>query len=316
MQIKKRIRRLGGCGRETPVPGHLRFFRSGVRPRLRARAECHYRALSGRPDIGHAVPAVPAAGSADQFAAFGLSDCGCRNASAACCRAASSDPLPRCGSACCSMAGLLLHLGAKLSLRRSFGIVAADRGIKIEGPYRLVRHPMYLGYMLVHLALLLAGPLWWNATIFALTWILLSANLGGGKGSQPERRLPRLPGQNALPALSGALLRRTQHGGLCCSSSTCSTQLFFFASSSSPRSGLFPAHRARKSCGRVWGWTRCIPLVRHLHPQRPRGRGRRRIGGMDCDPGPLPPWIAAQPFWLQVLLCTSSRTLDSTPHTG
>jgi protein-S-isoprenylcysteine O-methyltransferase Ste14 len=69
------------------------------------------------------------------------------------------------------MAGLLLHLAAKLSLRRSFGIVAADRGIKVEGPYRFVRHPMYLGYILVHLALLLAGPLWWNAAVFAVTWI-------------------------------------------------------------------------------------------------------------------------------------------------
>jgi protein-S-isoprenylcysteine O-methyltransferase Ste14 len=69
------------------------------------------------------------------------------------------------------LAGILLHLGAKLSLRRSFGIVAADRGIKNEGPYRLVRHPMYLGYMMVHLALVLAGPLLWNMIVFALTWV-------------------------------------------------------------------------------------------------------------------------------------------------
>lgn len=69
--------------------------------------------------------------------------------------------------------GILLHLGAKLSLRRSFGIVAADRGVKVEGPYRLVRHPMYLGYIMVQLALLLAGPSVWNAVIFALTWVML-----------------------------------------------------------------------------------------------------------------------------------------------
>lgn len=72
-----------------------------------------------------------------------------------------------------AVAGILLHLGAKLSLRRSFGIVAADRGIKVEGPYRLVRHPMYLGYIMVQLALLLAGPLWWNAVLFTLTWLLM-----------------------------------------------------------------------------------------------------------------------------------------------
>lgn len=102
------------------------------------------------------------------------------------------------------VAGQFLHLGAKLSLRRSFGIVAADRGIKVEGPYRLVRHPMYLGYMLVHLALLLAGPLWWNAGIFAFSWLafllriaaeerLLSQN-GDYRAFQAKTRFRLIPG--------------------------------------------------------------------------------------------------------------------------
>jgi protein-S-isoprenylcysteine O-methyltransferase Ste14 len=69
------------------------------------------------------------------------------------------------------LAGMMLHILAKLSLRRSFGIVAADRGIKAEGAYRFVRHPMYLGYMMVHAALLLAGPSLWNAVVFGLTWL-------------------------------------------------------------------------------------------------------------------------------------------------
>lgn len=72
-----------------------------------------------------------------------------------------------------ALAGILLHLGAKLSLRRSFGIVAADRGIKVEGAYRFIRHPMYLGYMMVHLSLLLAGPLLWNVIVFGVCWVLL-----------------------------------------------------------------------------------------------------------------------------------------------
>ncbi len=33
------------------------------------------------------------------------------------------------------------------ALGRSFGIVAADRGVKTAGPYRMVRHPLYLSYM-------------------------------------------------------------------------------------------------------------------------------------------------------------------------
>lgn len=70
------------------------------------------------------------------------------------------------------LTGILIHLSAKLILRRSFGVVAANRGVKIEGPYRLVRHPMYLGYMILQLGFLLAG---WNVQNFAIIitcWIL------------------------------------------------------------------------------------------------------------------------------------------------
>ncbi len=66
------------------------------------------------------------------------------------------------------LAGFCLHLWAKLTLRRSFGIVAANRGVKIGGPYRLIRHPMYAGYMLTHLGFFLSGPNLWNGTIYSL----------------------------------------------------------------------------------------------------------------------------------------------------
>ena len=64
--------------------------------------------------------------------------------------------------------GMLLLLGfgiavsAKLSLRRSFGVVAANRGVRTGGLYGLVRHPMYLGYFLTHLGFLLTNPVRWN----------------------------------------------------------------------------------------------------------------------------------------------------------
>ena len=83
--------------------------------------------------------------------------------------------------------GILIHLGAKLSLRRSFGIVAADRGIKVEGPYRFIRHPMYLGYMIVHVSLLLAGPTAWNVIVFGTTWVMFVLRIRGEE---------RLLGQN------------------------------------------------------------------------------------------------------------------------
>lgn len=69
--------------------------------------------------------------------------------------------------------GMLLHIGAKLSLRRSFGILPADRGIKSGGAYHYVRHPMYLGYCVVQTGQLLAGPLAWNVMVFAIAWALL-----------------------------------------------------------------------------------------------------------------------------------------------
>ena len=71
------------------------------------------------------------------------------------------------------MAGTIIHLGAKFSLRRSFGVVAADRGVKASGAYRYVRHPMYLGYMICHVGYLMIAPCYWNAVVYALTWSLL-----------------------------------------------------------------------------------------------------------------------------------------------
>ena len=49
------------------------------------------------------------------------------------------------------VSGSAVALAAKAFLGRSFGLVAANRGVKDAGIYRFVRHPMYLGYMLSHL---------------------------------------------------------------------------------------------------------------------------------------------------------------------
>jgi protein-S-isoprenylcysteine O-methyltransferase Ste14 len=63
--------------------------------------------------------------------------------------------------------GFVVQISAKLTLRRSFGVVAANRGVKASGPYRLVRHPMYAGYATTHIGFLLAGPTLWNLAIYA-----------------------------------------------------------------------------------------------------------------------------------------------------
>jgi protein-S-isoprenylcysteine O-methyltransferase Ste14 len=64
--------------------------------------------------------------------------------------------------------GMLIQISAKIVLGRSFGVVAANRGVKIAGPYRIVRHPMYAGYTITHVGLLLAMPSPLNTALYAL----------------------------------------------------------------------------------------------------------------------------------------------------
>ena len=91
--------------------------------------------------------------------------------------------------------GLAIHVGAKLSLRRSFGLVAANRGVKVGGLYRLVRHPMYAGYMLSHAGYLLVAPSLWNAAVYAVGWAFLVARIYA-----EERVLSEDPAYHAFKA--------------------------------------------------------------------------------------------------------------------
>lgn len=68
--------------------------------------------------------------------------------------------------------GLSLQVWAKLTLRRSFGIVPANRGVKAHGPYSFVRHPMYLGYVTVHIGFLLVSPNLWNLVIYGASFAI------------------------------------------------------------------------------------------------------------------------------------------------
>jgi protein-S-isoprenylcysteine O-methyltransferase Ste14 len=63
------------------------------------------------------------------------------------------------------LVGFGISVSAQLSLRRSFGVVAANRGVRTGGPYGWVRHPMYLGYFLTQLGFLLANPAPWNLAL-------------------------------------------------------------------------------------------------------------------------------------------------------
>lgn len=63
-----------------------------------------------------------------------------------------------------SVAGLAIVIAGKVTLGRSFGLMPANRGIVSSGVYRLVRHPIYMGYLLTHVAFLAANPSVWNIT--------------------------------------------------------------------------------------------------------------------------------------------------------
>ncbi len=68
--------------------------------------------------------------------------------------------------------GTIIQVHAKLTLGRSFGCVPAHRGLKLAGPYRFVRHPMYAGYLLGHVAFLLMNPTAWNFGAYAVCYAL------------------------------------------------------------------------------------------------------------------------------------------------
>jgi protein-S-isoprenylcysteine O-methyltransferase Ste14 len=62
-------------------------------------------------------------------------------------------------------AGLFVVVLGKLSIGRSFGLSPANRGVVSTGLYRLVRHPIYFGYLVTHLGFVLANPMAWNVSV-------------------------------------------------------------------------------------------------------------------------------------------------------
>lgn len=68
--------------------------------------------------------------------------------------------------------GLLLVLWALGTLGRSFGIAPADRGLVKDGPYRFIRHPMYLGELTSLSGAVIGDPTIWNIALIIV--LLLS----------------------------------------------------------------------------------------------------------------------------------------------
>jgi protein-S-isoprenylcysteine O-methyltransferase Ste14 len=56
----------------------------------------------------------------------------------------------------------------KISLGRSFAILPANRGVMTGGAYRIVRHPIYAGYLTGHVLFLLSAFSFHNLAVYAV----------------------------------------------------------------------------------------------------------------------------------------------------
>jgi protein-S-isoprenylcysteine O-methyltransferase Ste14 len=61
--------------------------------------------------------------------------------------------------------GLAIVMSSLLALGRSFGFVAADRGLVTRGPYAVIRHPVYAAYLLIQSGYLLQSMSLWNVAV-------------------------------------------------------------------------------------------------------------------------------------------------------
>jgi protein-S-isoprenylcysteine O-methyltransferase Ste14 len=73
--------------------------------------------------------------------------------------------IPEATAALMAAFGLVIVVAGKISLGWSFGLLPANRGIIDHGLYRIIRHPIYLGYLMTHGAFLAAHPTMWNVSV-------------------------------------------------------------------------------------------------------------------------------------------------------
>jgi protein-S-isoprenylcysteine O-methyltransferase Ste14 len=69
------------------------------------------------------------------------------------------------GGVSLQLVGLAICVAAFLTLGRSFGFAAADRGLVRRGPYAIVRHPIYASYYLLQAGYLLQSISVWNGLV-------------------------------------------------------------------------------------------------------------------------------------------------------
>jgi protein-S-isoprenylcysteine O-methyltransferase Ste14 len=80
--------------------------------------------------------------------------------------------------------GVAIVVASLLTLGRSFGFAAADRGVVIRGPYAVVRHPMYASYLLLQSGYLLQSLSIRNGVV-----LLFGSLCNAGRALAEERLL-------------------------------------------------------------------------------------------------------------------------------
>jgi protein-S-isoprenylcysteine O-methyltransferase Ste14 len=76
------------------------------------------------------------------------------------------------------LCGAVVAIGSAIALGRSFGLVAANRGVCTSGPYRFVRHPLYAGYLLAGIGYVLENPSLRNIALFAVVGVFQAVRIG------------------------------------------------------------------------------------------------------------------------------------------
>ena len=97
-----------------------------------------------------------------------------------------------------------LSLASLLALGRRFGVRPALRGLTTKGPYRLVRHPMYLAYVLADVGYNLQESNLGTAVLVAAGWAALLYRIRA-----EERMLSHHPG---WPEYAASVRRRLLPG--------------------------------------------------------------------------------------------------------
>jgi protein-S-isoprenylcysteine O-methyltransferase Ste14 len=103
-----------------------------------------------------------------------------------------------------SAAGSLIVIWGVVSLGRSFGVFVAVRKVVLAGPYRYVRHPIYSGYVLMWLGIILS-----NLSIASVVLVAVHTSLMVYRARLEERRLAEAsPEYRAQLAQTGFLFPR------------------------------------------------------------------------------------------------------------